>query len=157
MDTPNPLKKSAHLLDDLESIRQLLGDDNLQPPLLTDTVETVDSVSEEGQIPMLFDQVGGTAPAEAVEEPAPPAPVVQAPPPPAANTTRNAHSPMFPLPPVGMTGRTSAGSKSLALSLGGLAAMLILRCSSEERSERCGSQWPWPCRYGTPVPDAPGR
>mgnify|MGYP006196049013 CR=1 FL=1 len=97
MDTPNPLKKSAHLLDDLESIRQLLGDDNLQPPLLTDTVETVDSVSEEGQIPMLFDQVGGTAPAEAVEEPAPPAPVVQAPPPPAASTAQQAADVMLHL------------------------------------------------------------
>ena len=41
MDTPKPLQKSAHLLDDLESIRQLLGDDNLQPPLLTDTVDDV--------------------------------------------------------------------------------------------------------------------
>lgn len=53
MDTPNPLKKDDHLLDDLESIRQLLGDDNLQPPLLTDTVEG------EVQIPLLFDMVGG--------------------------------------------------------------------------------------------------
>ena len=35
MDTPNPLKDSDHLLDDLESIRKLLGDDELQPPLLT--------------------------------------------------------------------------------------------------------------------------
>ena len=84
MDTPNPLKNPAHLLDDLESIRQLLGDDNLQPPLLTDTVE---SVSEEGQIPMLFDQVGSHASAAAVEEPAPLAPVVQAPPPPPAAPT----------------------------------------------------------------------
>ena len=97
MDTPNPLKKSAHLLDDLESIRQLLGDDNLQPPLLTDTVETVDSVSEEGQIPMLFDQVGGTAPAEAIEEPAPPAPAVQAPPPPAPSTAQQAADVMLHL------------------------------------------------------------
>ena len=97
MDTPKPLQQSAHLLDDLESIRQLLGDDNLQPPLLTDTVETVDSVSEEGQIPMLFDQVGGTAPAEAIEEPAPPAPVVQAPPPPAASTAQQAADVMLHL------------------------------------------------------------
>ncbi|WP_024656473.1 DNA polymerase III subunit chi [Pseudomonas syringae USA007] len=43
---------SAHLLDDLESIRQLLGDDSAQPPLLTDTVH------REGQIPLLFDVVG---------------------------------------------------------------------------------------------------
>ena len=55
MDTPKPLQKSVHLLDDLESIRQLLGDDNLQPPLLTDTVEE----GEQEQIPMLFDTVSG--------------------------------------------------------------------------------------------------
>ncbi|OLF56022.1 DNA polymerase III subunit chi [Pseudomonas chlororaphis] len=65
MDTPKPLQKSAHLLDDLESIRQLLGDENLQPPLLTETVDS------EVQIPLLFDMVGGNA-AAAVEEPAAP-------------------------------------------------------------------------------------
>ena len=52
MDTPNPMKKDDHLLDDLESIRQLLGDDDLQPPLLTESVEG------EVQIPLLFDMVG---------------------------------------------------------------------------------------------------
>ncbi|WP_460124260.1 DNA polymerase III subunit chi [Pseudomonas sp. H3_G09] len=68
MDTPKPQQKSAHLLDDLESIRQLLGDDNLQPPLLTDTVDD----SEQEQIPMLFDSVGNQP---AAVEPAPtPAP-----------------------------------------------------------------------------------
>ncbi|NWL20315.1 DNA polymerase III subunit chi [Pseudomonas umsongensis] len=61
MDTPKPLQQSAHLLDDLESIRQLLGDDNLQPPLLTDTVEDGD----QEQIPMLFDTVREPAPAVA--------------------------------------------------------------------------------------------
>ncbi|RON64157.1 DNA polymerase III subunit chi [Pseudomonas fluorescens] len=70
MDTPKPLQKSAHLLDDLESIRQLLGDDNLQPPLLTDTVDE----GEQEQIPMLFDPVVSEPPA--VEPP--PAPVVPA-------------------------------------------------------------------------------
>ena len=71
MDTPKPQQKSAHLLDDLESIRQLLGDDNLQPPLLTDTVEEGD----QEQIPMLFDTVGANPP---ILEPAPPAPVAPA-------------------------------------------------------------------------------
>ncbi|MET0774632.1 MAG: DNA polymerase III subunit chi [Pseudomonas mandelii] len=71
MDTPKPLQKSAHLLDDLESIRQLLGDDNLQPPLLTDTVEEGD----QEQIPMLFDTVGASPP---ILEPAPPAPAAPA-------------------------------------------------------------------------------
>lgn len=80
MDTPKPQQKPAHLLDDLESIRQLLGDDNLQPPLLTETVDS------EVQIPLLFDMVGGTTASETLEEPAPqpaieaePAPVAAAP------------------------------------------------------------------------------
>jgi hypothetical protein len=63
MDTSKPLKDSAHLLDDLESIRQLLGDDSLQPPLLTDTV------ADEGQIPLLFDVVGAQAAAQAEADP----------------------------------------------------------------------------------------
>lgn len=66
MDTPKPLQKPTHLLDDLESIRELLGDDNLQPPLLTDTVEA----GEQEQIPMLFDTVSASQP---TLEPAPPA------------------------------------------------------------------------------------
>jgi len=49
MDKPQNFAESAHLLDDLESIRQLLGDENLQPPLLTETVQRVD------QIPLLFE------------------------------------------------------------------------------------------------------
>ena len=68
MDTPNPLKKDDHLLDDLESIRQLLGDDNLQPPLLTDTVDD----GEQEQIPMLFEAVDATPPT--IEPPPAPAP-----------------------------------------------------------------------------------
>lgn len=47
MDNSNPLKDSA-LLDDLESIRQLLGDDSQPAP-----------AHGEGQIPLLFDVVGG--------------------------------------------------------------------------------------------------
>ncbi|MFV3317390.1 DNA polymerase III subunit chi [Pseudomonas sp. NY15374] len=52
MDKPSSLTQSAHLLDDLESIRQLLGDADLQPPLLTETVE---------QIPLLLDEPAGNA------------------------------------------------------------------------------------------------
>lgn len=68
MDKPSALPDSAHLLDDLESIRQLLGDADLQPPLLTETVE---------QIPLLLDTPAGNrlatpepvaAPAEAEPE-----------------------------------------------------------------------------------------
>lgn len=65
MDTPNPLQKSAHLLDDLESIRQLLGDDNLQPPLLTETV------ASEVQIPLLFEQISAQLPAAPAPKPTP--------------------------------------------------------------------------------------
>ncbi|MBV4462255.1 hypothetical protein AB7M29_005774 [Pseudomonas sp. F-14 TE3623] len=71
MDTPKPQQNSAHLLDDLESIRQLLGDDNLQPPLLTDTVIEGD----QEQIPMLFDTVGNAP--QPVEATPPPAPAAQ--------------------------------------------------------------------------------
>jgi hypothetical protein len=53
MDNSKPLKDPAHLLDDLESIRQLLGDESMQPPLLTD------ALNSEGQIPLLFDVVSG--------------------------------------------------------------------------------------------------
>ncbi|WP_060478739.1 MULTISPECIES: hypothetical protein [Pseudomonas] len=59
MDKPSALPDSAHLLDDLESIRQLLGDSDLQPPLLTETVE---------QIPLLLDVPSGHAP-QASEQP----------------------------------------------------------------------------------------
>jgi len=52
MDKPNTLPKSAHLLDDLESIRQLLGDDNLNPPLLTE--EVVEQPA--AQIPVLSER-----------------------------------------------------------------------------------------------------
>jgi hypothetical protein len=73
MDTPNPIKKDDHLLDDLESIRQLLGDDDLQPPLLTE------SVNGEVQIPLLFDMVGGkpAAPEPVAAPVAPAAPVAE--------------------------------------------------------------------------------
>lgn len=67
MDTPN-LKKDDHLLDDLESIRQLLGDDDLQPPLLTE------SVDGEVQIPLLFDMVNAKP---AAPEPVTPPPAVE--------------------------------------------------------------------------------
>jgi hypothetical protein len=48
MDTSKPQKEAAHLLDDLESIRQLLGDESQPAP----------ASSGETQIPLLFDVVG---------------------------------------------------------------------------------------------------
>lgn len=71
MDTSKKAE-SAHLLNDLESIRKLLEDENLQPPLLTDTVHS------DARIPMLSDRVT-PAPVET-----PPALLQVAAPPPAA-------------------------------------------------------------------------
>jgi hypothetical protein len=44
MDNPNPPQKPAQLLNDLESIRQLLGDEQIEPPLLVDSLDP-DSIS----------------------------------------------------------------------------------------------------------------
>ncbi|MEJ5059293.1 MULTISPECIES: DNA polymerase III subunit chi [unclassified Pseudomonas] len=88
MDTQKPLQDSAHLLDDLESIRQLLGDDNLQPPLLTDTVEDGD----QEQIPMLFDTVNEPA---LTTEPPPPKPIVEPEPAPAPSASKNADALLY--------------------------------------------------------------
>ncbi|AOA06567.1 MULTISPECIES: DNA polymerase III subunit chi [Pseudomonas] len=52
MDTSNSPQKAAHLLDDLESIRKLLGDEGLQPPLLTEMVG-----GEDTQIPLLSEVI----------------------------------------------------------------------------------------------------
>jgi hypothetical protein len=48
-----PPQRPAHLLDDLESIRDLLDDKNTEPPLLTDVLDT-------DTIPLLSDVVGTT-------------------------------------------------------------------------------------------------
>ena len=53
MDNSKHLKAPPDLLDDLESIRQLLGDESAPPPVLTERV------ADEGQIPLLFDVVSG--------------------------------------------------------------------------------------------------
>jgi hypothetical protein len=71
MDKPQNFAESAHLLDDLESIRQLLGDENLQPPLLTETVQ------REDQIPLLF-ELADERPAPVAAPAAAPAPAVHA-------------------------------------------------------------------------------
>jgi len=65
MDTPKPPQKPAQLLHDLESIRELLGDDGHEPPLLIDSLDP-------DSIPVLSDIV--SAP------PGPPPPFNVAPP-----------------------------------------------------------------------------
>ena len=80
MDTPKSPQKPAHLLDDLESIRQLLGDDNLQPPLLTDTVvhepahEPAHEPVHDEQIPLLFDPINGQPEPQPAPQPEPKGP-----------------------------------------------------------------------------------
>ena len=49
MDSSPPPKPAAHLLDDLEAIRQLLEKEQLEPPLLTETL------GDELHIPVLSD------------------------------------------------------------------------------------------------------
>lgn len=67
MDTPKPPHKPTHLLDDLESIRELLGDQHAEPPLLIDSLDP-------DSIPLLSDIVtptpaaAGSAPASGLAE-----------------------------------------------------------------------------------------
>lgn len=69
MDTPKPPQKPAQLLNDLESIRQLLGDENLEPPLLIDSLDP-DSIP-------LLSEIVTPAPVAAAAIPAPKSPVAQ--------------------------------------------------------------------------------
>ncbi|MBS7663677.1 DNA polymerase III subunit chi [Pseudomonas lalucatii] len=55
MDTPKPPQKPAQLLNDLESIRELLGDQDLEPPLLVDALDP-------DAIPVLSDIVAAAPP-----------------------------------------------------------------------------------------------
>ncbi|WPC06015.1 DNA polymerase III subunit chi [Pseudomonas benzenivorans] len=62
MDKPKPPQKPTQLLNDLESIRELLGDQDLEPPLLVDALDP-------DAIPVLSDIV--SAPPTPVPAPAP--------------------------------------------------------------------------------------
>ncbi len=87
MDTSKKAE-SVHLLNDLESIRKLLEDENLQPPLLTETVLS------DTQIPMLSDMVERSPQPTATPAPAaPPAP------PSVAATPKPAPTPAKPAAP----------------------------------------------------------
>ena len=112
MHTPKPQQKSAHLLDDLESIRQLLGDDNLQPPLLTDTVEPA-----EVQIPLLFDVIA--SPPAAPRPAAAPTAAVAPPPTPAA-------APVITTPVAAATAPAPAPAPAPAAERSGADALLHL-------------------------------
>ncbi|GIZ11020.1 DNA polymerase III subunit chi [Pseudomonas sp. NCCP-436] len=64
MDIPKPPHKPTQLLNDLESIRELLDQDNQQPPLLIDSLDP-------DSIPVLSDIV--SLPPELEAKPVPPA------------------------------------------------------------------------------------
>nr|WP_024309276.1 hypothetical protein [Pseudomonas sp. P818] len=76
MDTPKPPQKPAQLLHDLESIRELLGDDRSEPPLLIDSLDP-------DSIPVLSDIVsappGPPPPFHATPAPKPTAPAATSP------------------------------------------------------------------------------
>lgn len=84
MDTPKP-PKPDHLLDDLESIRKLLEEQQLEPPLLTD------SLDDDLQIPLLSDII---EPGPAVSLPTPPPRV--APPQPVSAPATSSMAPQRP-------------------------------------------------------------
>ncbi|MCU1719525.1 DNA polymerase III subunit chi [Pseudomonas sp. 5P_3.1_Bac2] len=73
MDNPKPTQKPAHLLNDLESIRQLLGDEQVEPPLLIDSLDP-------NSIPLLSDVVNAPhqAPIDQANLPTSVPPAVQA-------------------------------------------------------------------------------
>ncbi|MBH3340992.1 DNA polymerase III subunit chi [Pseudomonas mendocina] len=85
MDTPKPPQKPAQLLHDLESIRELLGDDRSEPPLLIDSLDP-------DSIPVLSDIVsappGPPPPFHAAPAPKPSAPAPASAEPPAASPLR---------------------------------------------------------------------
>ncbi|MBA4246498.1 MAG: DNA polymerase III subunit chi [Pseudomonas sp.] len=80
MDTPKPPQKPAQLLHDLESIRELLGDESQEPPLLIDSLDP-------DSIPVLSDIVS------APPGPPPPFHVTPTPKPAPATQTAAAASP----------------------------------------------------------------
>ena len=82
MDTPKPPQKPAQLLNDLESIRELLGDENLEPPLLTDSIDP-------DNIPLLSDIVTPPPSPTPRAQPPKPAPAAPAPAPAPAPSLRD--------------------------------------------------------------------
>lgn len=123
MDTPKP-PKPDHLLHDLESIRQLLEDDNLELPLLTETLD------DDLQIPLLSDII---EPGPAVVQPVtpPPTPVSVAPmtsaPLPASFTPQAALTPAA-------TPATSTISTTIQRSVGTQQLGELTRLDSELRA-----------------------
>lgn len=126
MDTPKS-SKPAHLLDDLEAIRELLEKDQLEPPLLTETLDDL-------QIPLLSDII---EPGPAVVTPAPapvaaPRPVV--PPQSAAPAPRPAPTPTPTPAPAAMPSTASVVGSVVQRSLNPPSAVEQHRLDSELRA-----------------------
>lgn len=105
MDKPKPAHPPTQLLDDLESIRELLGDEKLEPPLLTDSIDPA-------SIPLLSDIV----------TPAPP-PTPKLPPP--ADVPRSAPAPRGTIEQAG--GRDGSAERERLDNELRAAAQLILQ------------------------------
>lgn len=77
MDTPKPPSKPTELLSDLESIRQLLGADQSDPPLLVESIDpdSIPMLSDIVSPPPVLDAVrkAVTPPPSRAAQPAPPA------------------------------------------------------------------------------------
>lgn len=92
MDSQNP-PKPTHLLNDLESIRRLLDQDSLEPPLLTDSIDAT-------AIPLLSDIITPARPVSSPPKPASPPPVSTVPAPaPAPAVSPAPATPSTPVPP----------------------------------------------------------
>lgn len=114
MDTPKP-PKPGHLLDDLESIRQLLEEQQLEPPLLTD------SLDGELQIPLLSDIIE-------------PGPAVNLPPPqPSTAAMQPARAPAAP-PTIPAAPAGSTIGSAIQRSLGAQGSAELSRLDGELRA-----------------------
>lgn len=93
MDTPKPPQASTALLTDLESIRELLEADLVEPPLLTETLEPLD-------IPLLNEVVSPAPSASTARSDTPGIPLLSEPiaPPVVSSAPANSARPAAPTP-----------------------------------------------------------
>jgi hypothetical protein len=127
MDTPKPPQASTALLTDLESIRELLEADLVEPPLLTETLEPLD-------IPLLSEVVS-PAPKAPAASPASDIPLLNIPvAPPAATPARSSSArPAVPSPTTPPPAATQL-SASLRQKLASHGADQLKRVDGELRA-----------------------
>ena len=127
MDTPKPPQTSTALLTDLESIRQLLEADLVEPPLLTETLEPLD-------IPLLSEVVS-PAPKAPAASPASDIPLLNTPvaPPAATPAPSSSARPAVPSPTTPPPAATQL-SASLRQKLASHGADQLKRVDGELRA-----------------------